>query len=149
MTDRLSLDYIKSRFERGDRPDAADYIALIDTLAAQSTELGTSGNNEHEITGIENETVIESVTAADWRMIKYLVSISKTSDGDNKFYATEISVLIDGNNINIAEYGVIDNDGDMGTISVSRNGSNLELKVTPNPSVRPITVRYARVGLKS
>lgn len=149
MTDRLSLDYIKSRFERGDRPDVADYIDLINTLAAQSTELGTSGNNEHEITGIENETVIESVSSADWRMLKYLVSISKTSDGDNKFYATEISVLIDGNNINIAEYGVIDNDGDMGTITVSRNGDNLELKVTPNLSVRPITVRYARVGLKS
>jgi len=77
------------------------------------------------------------------------VSLSKTSDGDNKYYATELSILIDGTYVNVAEYGVLDNDGDMGTISVSRNGSNLELKVTPNPSIRPITVRYARMGLKA
>lgn len=146
---KLSLDNIKSRFERGDRPNSEDYVALIETLAAQSTELGTSGNNEHEISGIENETVIESLPYGEWRMLKYLVSISKTSDGDNKFYATEISVLVDGKNINIAEYGVIDNDGDMGTIIVSKEEGNLVLKVIPNPTVRPITVRYARVGLKS
>lgn len=146
---RLSLQNIKDRFESGDRPEAADYIALIDTLAAQATELGTAGNNETEINGIENETVIDSFPFAQWRMVKYLVSISKTSDGDNKFYATEISILIDGNNVSVAEYGVIDNDGDMGTISVSKTGSNLELKVTPDLAIRPITVRYARVGLKA
>jgi len=146
---RLSLENIKARFERGDKPDAEDYIALIDTLAAQAAELGTAGNNETEINGIENETVIESFPFAQWRMVKYLVSISKTSGGDNKFYATEISILIDGNDINVAEYGVIDNDGDMGTITVSKNGSNLELKVAPDSAIRPITVRYARVGLKA
>lgn len=146
---RLSLQNIKDRFESGDRPEAADYIALIDTLAAQATELGTAGNNETEINGIENETVIDSFPFAQWRMVKYLVSISKTSDGDNKFYATEISILIDGSDVSVAEYGVIDNDGDMGTINVSRSGGSLAIEVTPNPNVRPITVRFARIGLKS
>jgi len=144
-----SLDNIKARFERGDRPEAEDYIALIDTLAAQATQLGTAGNNETVISGIENETVIETIPASEWRMVKYLIAISKTTDGDNKFYATEISILIDSNGINIAEYGVIDNDGDMGTITVSKNGGNLELKVTPNSAIKPITVRYARIGLKA
>lgn len=146
---RISIDAVKAAFERGDRPTQQDYIDLIDTLAARSTDLGSDGNNELEITGIENETVIDTVSVNDWRMVKYLVSLSKTSDGDNKYYATELSILIDGTYVNVAEYGVLDNDGDMGTISVSRNGSNLELKVTPNPSIRPITVRYARMGLKA
>lgn len=146
---RISVDAVKAAFERGDRPTQQDYIDLIDTLAARSTDLGSDGNNELEITGIENETVIDTVSVNDWRMVKYLVSLSKTSDGDNKYYATELSILIDGTYVNVAEYGVLDNDGDMGTISVSRNGSNLELKVTPNPSIRPITVRYARMGLKA
>jgi len=146
---RITIPSVKGKFETGDRPSGADYTDLIDTLAAQATDLGTGGNNELEINGIENTTVIDTINTNQWRMVKYLVSISKTSAGDNKFYATELSVLIDANHINVAEYGVIDNDGDIGTISVSRNGDNLELIVTPNPQVRPITVRYARIGLKA
>ena len=111
--------------------------------------LGVSGNNELEITGIENRTVVESVNISEWRWLRYMVSISKTSAGVNKFYSTELTIFIDNDNINLSESSVIDNDGDMGTISVSRNGSNLELVVTPLPNIRPITVRYARMGLKS
>jgi hypothetical protein len=146
---RTSIPYVKTRFETGDRPTGADYVDLIDTLAGQATDLGTSGNNELEISGIENETVIDFVSTSDWRMVKYLVSISKTTDGDNKFYATEFSILIDGTNINVAEYGTLDNDGDIGTISVSKDNGLLKLIVTPNPAIRPITVRYARIGLKA
>jgi hypothetical protein len=146
---RVSIEYLKSRFETGDRPDGDDFQDLIDTLVAQSQDLGTFGNNESVITGIENTTVIDSFTSSEWRWVKYLLSITKTSDGDNKFYATEISILIDGDNVNVSEYGVMDNDGDMGTISVSRAGGVLGLVVTPDPDIRPITVRFARVGLKS
>lgn len=146
---RVSIDYLKSRFETGDRPDGNDFQDLIDTLVAQSQDLGTFGNNESEINGIENTTVVDTFDSTQWRWIKYLVSITKTSEGDNKFYATEISILIDGEDINVSEYGVLDNDGDMGTISVSRTGDILGLVVTPDPDIRPITVRYARIGLKS
>jgi hypothetical protein len=146
---KLSIDALRSRFETGDRPNGDDFQDLIDTLVAQATDLGTDGNNEHEITGIENVTVIDSFNTTDWRWVKYLISLSKISGGDNKFYATEISILIDGENINVAEYGVIDNDGDMGTVTVSRTGDVLGLVVAPDPEIRPITVRFARIGLKS
>jgi hypothetical protein len=146
---RIDIDSLKSAFETGDRPSGTDYQNLVDTLIQQATDLGTSGNNETGISGIENSTVIEEIDATDWRMVKYLVSISKTTDGDDKFYATEISVLIDGSDINVAEYGVIDNDGDMGTISVSRQGNLIQLAIIPNVAIRPVTVRYARMGLKA
>jgi hypothetical protein len=146
---KIPIANLKSQFETGDRPNGQDYENLIDTLIAQATELGTAGNNDHEISGIENFTVIDSFPATEWRMVKYLVSISKTSNGDNKFYATELSVLIDKNNINISQYGVIDNDGDIGTIDVSRSGSNIQLTITPNPAVKPVTVRFGRMGLKA
>jgi hypothetical protein len=145
---KLSISALKSRFETGDRPNGDDFQDLIDTLVAQATDLGTDGNNEHEITGIENVTVIDSFNTTEWRWVKYLISLSKISGGDNKFYATEISILVDGENINVAEYGIIDNDGDMGTVSVSRTGDVLGLVVTPDPAIRPITVRFARIGLK-
>lgn len=143
------IDYIKAQFESGDRPSGQDYIDLIETLSAKSTDLGTGGNNESEISGIENPTVIDQIPLADWRMVKYIVSISKTTGGANKFYATEFSILIDLTDVNVAEYGSIDNDGEVGTVTVTAAGGNLQLLVTPNPAVAPITARFARVGLKA
>jgi hypothetical protein len=146
---KVDLSYLKTRFESGDRPSQQDFTDLIDTLAAASTDLGTNGNNEHVVSGIENTTILETVPAADWRLVKYMVSLSKTTNGDNKFYATEFTILIDGVNINVSQYGIIDNDGDIGTVDVSRVGNNLELKIIPNPAVKPVTARFARVGLKA
>jgi hypothetical protein len=146
---RINIDILKERFETGDVPDGNDYINLIDTLISQATDLGSFGNNEHTINGIETTTTVDSFLASEWRMVKYLVSISKTTDGDNKFYATELTILSDGINVNVTEYGMLDNDGDIGTVSVSRVSGSVRLVVTPNPAVRPITVRFARMGLKA
>jgi hypothetical protein len=146
---RLDISTLKTKFETGDKPTQQDYVDLIDTLVQQSTDLGTSGNNEHVINGIENVTTIDQFVASQWRMVKYLISISKTSGGTNKFYATELTVLIDNVNLNVAQYGIIDNDGDMGTVNVSRSGGNILLVFTPNPAVTPVTVRFARMGLKA
>jgi hypothetical protein len=146
---KVDLSYLKTRFESGDRPSQQDFTDLIDTLAAASTDLGTNGNNEHVVSGIENTTVLESIPVAGWRLVKYMVSLSKTTNGDNKFYATEFTILIDGTNINVSQYGIIDNNGDIGTVDVSRVGNNLELKIIPNPAVKPVTARFARVGLKA
>jgi hypothetical protein len=146
---RTSIPYVKTRFETGDRPTQGDYIDLIDTVAGQATDLGSAGNNENTITGIENPTVINDFDATQWRMVKYLVSIAKTSGGDNKFYATELTLLVDGEDVSVSEYGTIDTDGNIGTITVSRAGNIVALTVTPDPAIRPVTVRYARIGLKA
>jgi hypothetical protein len=146
---RTTIPYVKTQFETGDRPTQQNYVDLIDTVAAQSTDLGTFGNNENTITGIENATTVDNFDATVWRMVKYIVSISKTSAGDNKFYATELTILVDGTNVNVSEYGTIDNDGNIGTISVSRAGNTVALVVTPDPAIKPVTVRYARIGLKA
>lgn len=146
---KIDIDRLRSQFETGDRPDGSDFQDLIDTLVAQATDLGTAGNNEQEISGIENQTVIDQVPLADWRMVKYLVSLSKNTGGSNKFYATEYTILIDNTDVNVSEYGSIDNDGDMGTITVTASGGNLQLVVTPNQAIVPITARFARIGLKA
>ena len=146
---KISLASVKALFQTGDRPTQQDYEDLIDSTSAQATDLGTTGNNESTINGIESATVIDNFDATEWRMVKYLISIKKTSGGDNKYYATEINILIDGTNINVSEYGTIDNDGNIGTISVSRAGNTVSVTVTPVIGLTPITVRYARIGLKA
>jgi hypothetical protein len=146
---KITIPAVKGLFETGDRPTQQNYVDLIDTVSAQSTDLGTDGNNENTVSGIENVTVIDNFDATVWRMVKYIVSISKTSAGDNKFYATELTILVDGTNVNVSEYGTIDNDGNIGTINVSRTGNTVALTVTPDPAIKPVTVRYARMGLKA
>ena len=145
----VSLSAVKALFQTGDRPTQEDYEKLIDTTAAKSTDLGSAGNNENTISGIENATVIDSFDATTWRMVKYIISIAKTSAGGNKFYATEMTILVDGTNVSVSEYGTIDNDGNIGTINVSRTGSTVAITVTPDPAIKPVTVRYARIGLKA
>ena len=146
---QVSIPTVKTKFETGDRPSQQDYIDLIDTTAGQATNLGSFGNNENEINDITNVTVFDNFDATQWRMVKYLVSIAKTSAGDNKFYATEMTILVDGDDVSVSEYGTIDNDGNIGTISVSRVSNTVALTVTPTPGITPITVRYARMGLRA
>jgi len=146
---KISLASVKSLFQTGDRPSQLDYEDLIDTTSAQATDLGSAGNNENTISGIENATVIDNFDATVWRMVKYIISIKKTSAGDNKYYATEMTILVDGTNVSVSEYGTIDNDGNIGTISVSRVNNTVALTVTPVQGITPITVRYARMGLKA
>jgi hypothetical protein len=146
---QINLNTLKSKFETGDKPNGQDYSDLIDTLAAQATDLGSDGNNENTIYGIESYTVLETIDATSWRSIKYVVTISHTASEENKYYTTEISALIDNDGLSISEYAVLDNDGDIGTVTVSRNGNVITLSVTPNPAIRPITVRYLRTGLRA
>ena len=67
---RLPISSIKSTFQTGDRPTQTDYENLIDTTAAQATDLGSSGNNENTISDIENATVIDNFDSTVWRMVK-------------------------------------------------------------------------------
>ena len=146
---RTTIPGVKSKFQTGDRPTQEDYEDLIDTASAQSTDLGTFGNNENTITGIENATVIDNFDATVWRMVKYIISIAKNTQGDNYYYATEMTILVDGSDVSVSEYGTIDNDGNVGTISVSRTGNTVAITVTPDSVIKPVTVRFARMGLKA
>jgi hypothetical protein len=144
---KISLSSVKALFQTGDRPTEANYVDLIDTTAAQSTDLGSAGNNEVTITGIENSTIFDNFTASEWRSVKYVVTLKK-STGD-KFFTTELTIVPDGTNDNVSEYGTVDNDGNIGTISVSRAGGTVNLTVVPVVGQTPITLRYMRTGLKA
>lgn len=146
---RTSLSAVKALFQTGDRPTQGNYEDLIDTASAQATDLGSYGNNESTINGIENSTVFDNFTASEWRSMKYMISLKKTSGGANKYYATEMNILIDGSDISVSEYATIDNDGNIGTISVSRAGDTVSLTVIPVGGQTPITLRYMRMGLKA
>ena len=144
---KISIASVKALFQTGDRPTQADYVDLIDTSAAQATDLGTAGNNEVTITGIESSTIFDNFYTTEWRSVKYVVTLSKT--GSNKYYTTELTIVPDSTNVNVSEYGTVDNDGNIGTINVSRAGGTVNLTVVPVVGSTPITLRYMRTGLKA
>jgi hypothetical protein len=146
---KISTTNVKALFETGDRPTQANYVDLIDSTSARSTDLGSDGNNESTINGIENSTVFDNFAASEWRSMKYMVSIKYVAGGANKYFSTEISILIDGTDVNVSQYATIDNDGNIGTISVSRAGDTVSLTVVPVGGITPITLRYMRMGLKA
>lgn len=139
------------KFKIGDGITYWNSLAFSNDSSTVATPnyLAAYSNNDVTIPGIENATIVDSVTAAEWRMLKYDISISKNSTGNNYFYATELKVLIDKTGLSVSEYSAVNNNGDMGTISVSMNGANVELTVTPNPLIKPVTVRFSRTGLKA
>ena len=144
---KISLANVKALFQTGDRPTQEDYVDLIDTSAAQATDLGTAGNNEVTITGIENSTIFDNFTASEWRSVKYVVTLKKSTE--DKFFTTELTIIPAGTDDNVSEYGTIDNNGNIGTISVSRVGGTVNLTVVPVVGQTPITLRYMRTGLKA
>jgi hypothetical protein len=144
---KISISSVKALFQTGDRPTQANYEDLIDTSAAQATDLGTAGNNEVTITGIENSTIFDNFTASEWRSVKYVVSLKKSTG--NRYYTTELTIVPDNTDVNVSEYGTVDNDGNIGTISVSRAGDTVSLTVVPVVGQTPITLRYMRTGLKA
>jgi hypothetical protein len=146
---KLSISSIKGLFQTGDRPSQTNYEDLIDSTSARSTDLGSEGNNETTINGIENSTIFDNFLASEWRSVKYLISIKKVSGGDNKYYATELTIVPDATDVSVSEYGTVDNDGNIGTISVSRAGNTVSLTVIPVGGLTPITLRYLRIGLKA
>ena len=144
---KISLSSVKALFQTGDRPTEENYVDLIDTAAAQATDLGSAGNNEVTITGIENSTIFDNFTASEWRSVKYVVTLKK-STGD-KFFTTELTIFPDGTNDNVSEYGTVDTNGNIGTVSVSMAGTTVSLTIVPVGGQTPITLRYMRTGLKA
>ena len=146
---RTSLSAVKALFQTGDRPTQENYEDLIDTSSSQATDLGSYGNNESTITGIENSTVFDNFLASEWRSMKYMISMKYVSGGGNKYSSTELSILVDGTDVSVSQYGIVENDGNIGTISVSRAGDTVSLTVVPVGGITPITLRYMRMGLKA
>jgi len=146
---KISTTNVKALFQTGDRPTQENYVDLIDSTSARSTDLGSDGNNESTINGIENSTVFDNFTASEWRSMKYMVSIKYVAGGANKYYSTELSILVDGTDVSVSQYGIVENDGNIGTISVSRAGDTVSLTVVPVGGITPITLRYMRMGLKA
>jgi hypothetical protein len=93
--------------------------------------------------------VFDNFAASEFRSMKYMISLKHVAGGANKYAVTELTILNDGSDVSVSQYGTIENDGNIGTISVSKAGDTVSLTVVPVGGSTPITLRYMRMGLKA
>jgi hypothetical protein len=142
----VTLEQLREWFETGDRPTGSNFTDLIDTTWSGSGILGGTGNNLSTITGIENQTTFDTIDTDEWRSAKYFIQASDFSG--SKYCGTEITVIFDGTDIHISEFGTISTSvTDIFDITATFNSGIINMIVTP--LVSPITIRYYRTGLKS
>lgn len=141
----VTLEELRLWFETGDRPTGSNFTDLIDTTWAGSGVLGGSGNNLSTITGIENQTTFDSFSTDEWRTVKYVIQSSDFSG--NQYSGTELTVVFDGSDIHISEFGTVStSDNNLIDISATLNSGIINMIITP--LISPITIRYYRTGLK-
>jgi len=131
-TDPNSLDYKVSQLE------AAGGTTTVEVL-------GLQGNNDLEVYGIENPTVIDTLDTSIWQSAEYKLQATKGSD----VYSSEINVLFTPTGANVSEFNIItSSDGvtNPANFDFVYNGSIIDLVVTPISG--SVSVRFYRTALK-
>jgi hypothetical protein len=91
---------------------------------------GITGTGQQQLDALD-------ITAYD--TAKYFIRVK---DGSN-YHITEIVIFYDGTNIGFSQYGIITNNGTLGTFSADKNGSNVRLLFTPGGATS-MSIRVAR-----
>ena len=134
-SDTNSLDYKISNLE-----------SQVQTLGGSTVEvLGLQGNNDLEVYGIENPTVIDTLDTNVWQSAEYKLQVTKGSD----IYSSEINVLFTPTGANVSEFNIItSSDGvtNPANFDFVYNGSIIDLVVTPISG--SVSVRFYRTALK-
>ena len=105
--------------------------------------LGLEGNNDLEVNGIENLTEIDHFASDVWRSAQYSLQISKNA----YFYRSNLTVVNDGANINVAESDIVSNtDISLFTYTFEENSGIISFKVAPVSG--SISARFTRTAIK-
>jgi hypothetical protein len=126
----------------------ADVIAQLQNLENSTSIaevlLGLEGNNDLTVTGIENKTAIDEFSKTAYRTVSYKLQISKGSE----YSTSDILLLNDGTNLNIAESNIISNtNSNLANVTFEENSGIISLNITPISG--SVTARYYRTSLKS
>jgi len=117
----------------------------LDNQSDQTLELlGLDGNNDLTITGIENKTTVDTLSASTYRTIKYSLQITRGSE----YVSSDYLLLNDGTDINVSESNIISNTSNsLANITFEVNSGIIGLCVTPTTSA--VTARFVRTALKA
>jgi hypothetical protein len=134
--DTASIDYKISTLETQVN-NIGDLTTTTDTL------LGLEGNNDLEVSGIENKTSIDSFSKTVYRTVRYIVQVSRGSE----HVSEALDVIQDGTNFYVQQVEVSSNtDNDLALLQLEENNGIISLTVTPTAG--SVNARYYRTALK-
>lgn len=117
---------------------------IANTSDTISELLGLDGNNDLEVTGIENATNVDSFAKSTWRTVHYKIQVKKGID----VYSSNITAIHDGTNILVSESDIVSTtDTSLFTYTFEENSGIISLRVTPNGG--SITFKYYRTAIKA
>ena len=128
--------------------NSLDYkVAQLEAAGGTTTVevLGLQGNNDLEVYGIENTTIIDSINTDVWQSAEYALKLTKNSD----IYTSKLNVIFDGASAYVTETNIVTNytgNYDLATLSFNYNGSIINLSITPISG--SVSVRFYRTALK-
>jgi hypothetical protein len=113
------------------------------SIINKSGSTNVSANAVNTITlATVSTTAIDTFAFATYRSAKYLVQITQ---GTN-YQVSEVLVIHNGTTTYSTEYGVIETNGALATITTAINGANVELRVTMGTATSA-TIRTERLAL--
>ncbi len=117
--------------------------SLTNNTDTISELLGLEGNNDLEVTGIENLTQIDHFAADVWRSAQYSLQITKNAF----FYRSNITIVNDGTNVNVVESDIVSNtNASLFTYTFEENSGIISFSVAPISG--SINARFTRTALK-
>ena len=117
---------------------------IANTSDTISELLGLDGNNDLEVTGIENATNVDSFAKSTWRTVHYKIQVKKGID----VYSSNITAIHDGTNILVSESDIVSTtDTSLFSYTFEEDSGIISLRVTPNGG--SITFKYYRTAIKA
>jgi hypothetical protein len=120
-----------------------DGVFIVNSMQSGGTYNGLSGNG---LSGNWTET-IDSWDKDRYTSAKYLVQLK---DGTS-IHTQEMIVIHDGTDVYVTEYGIINNNGELGTFGggYSMNGLNVEITFTPFNATTAMKIQVIRQSIIS
>ena len=114
-----------------DITNAAGLFGIQDTNPPQKLHIDEVGGFDVATlsTTSTGQTTLDSVSATTFRTVKWLVSITNSTDSD--YQALEILAFHDGSTAYLTQYASIFDNGAQATFDADINSGNLRLRVTP------------------
>ena len=116
-------------------------LAVSNTVTTSVLNLNNQSNISvgSYVTANTNQVVVDVIPVASYRTAKYTMQLTQSTS----YHAEEISIIHDGTNPKIVEYGVIYSNGfSLGSFDVSINGGFVQLLFTPVDT--PTTLKFTK-----
>jgi hypothetical protein len=134
------------QFANGVAVNAAAAFAVTNTAFQNGSSFITVGDSgilsQNTTTSTTNDQILDTFSTSAWRSANYVVTMNAGTD----YHTTQITVIHNGTNAYLTEYGMVYTNNSLGLFNTSIVSGSLRLNITP--TFAATTVRMLRTTNK-